>query len=138
MLREVLIVGENVSVRGPRSKLAVPSLRIVSIVGKGAIPTVERRGLRRHSIGYFHSLMESLLAYDCGSLYFAEYQGMRLATALVIYFGDTASYKYGGSLPVHRNVMAPYLLHFEVSEERERTRPSLVRFLRHRPAGQAR
>jgi lipid II:glycine glycyltransferase (peptidoglycan interpeptide bridge formation enzyme) len=38
---------------------------------------------------------------------------MRLATALIIYFGDTATYKYGGSLQAHRNVMAPYLLHFE-------------------------
>ena len=49
-----------------------------------------------------------------GSLFFAEYQGMRLATALVVYFGRRATYFFGGSLVVHRHVMAPYLLHFDI------------------------
>src|SRR5208337_5359707 len=49
-----------------------------------------------------------------GSVFFAEYQGTRLATALVVYFADTATYYYGGSRAIHRNVMAPYLLHFEI------------------------
>ena len=44
---------------------------------------------------------------------FAEHEGERLATALVVYFGDRATYLFGGSLPRRREVMAPYLLHFE-------------------------
>jgi lipid II:glycine glycyltransferase (peptidoglycan interpeptide bridge formation enzyme) len=33
---------------------------------------------------------------------------------LVIYFGRRATYFYGGSLVLHRRVMAPYLLHYEI------------------------
>ena len=75
--------------------------------------TFDRHRLPRYTPGYFRDLLQTLTAVDAGTLLFAEYQGQRLATALLIFFGDTASYKYGGSLGEHRNVMAPYLLHFE-------------------------
>jgi peptidoglycan pentaglycine glycine transferase (the first glycine) len=39
---------------------------------------------------------------------------VRLATAIVVYFGRTATYYHGGSRAIHRNVMAPYLLQFEI------------------------
>ncbi len=74
--------------------------------------TCNRHGLRGHRDEYFYDLMATL-ADGRGSIFFAEYQGMRLATALVVYFGDRATYFYGGSRDVHRRVMAPYLLHFE-------------------------
>jgi lipid II:glycine glycyltransferase (peptidoglycan interpeptide bridge formation enzyme) len=48
------------------------------------------------------------------SVFFAEYQGLRLAAAVVEYFGRRATYFFGGSLDSHRHVMAPYLLHFEI------------------------
>jgi lipid II:glycine glycyltransferase (peptidoglycan interpeptide bridge formation enzyme) len=63
---------------------------------------------------YFHTLIPMLSASKRGSVFFAEYQGTRLATALVVYFGRTATYHHGGSRAIHRNVMAPYLLHFEI------------------------
>ncbi len=75
--------------------------------------TAQRQGALRHSRQYITELSQRLSCHDRGSIFFAEYQGLRLATALVIYFGDTATYKYGGSKLVHRNVMGPYLLHFE-------------------------
>jgi peptidoglycan pentaglycine glycine transferase (the first glycine) len=31
-----------------------------------------------------------------------------------VYSGRTATYYYGGSRAIHRNMMAPYLLHFEI------------------------
>ena len=49
-----------------------------------------------------------------GSVFFAEHQGKRLAAAVVVYFGCRATYFFGGSLVRHRDVMAPYLLHFEI------------------------
>lgn len=76
--------------------------------------TFDRHGIKGHSETYFGFLFERLLVEDRGTLYFAEYEGQRLATALVIWCGDTATYKYGGSTLAHRNVMAPYLLHFEI------------------------
>ena len=76
--------------------------------------TFGRHGIKGHSSTYFGFLFERLFVEDRGTLYFAEYEGQRLATALVIWCGDTATYKYGGSTLAHRNVMAPYLMHFEI------------------------
>ena len=76
--------------------------------------TFRRHGIRGHSNEYFGGLMKCLDAGDRGSLFFAEFHGERLATALVLFYGDRATYKYGGSLAAFRRVMAPYLLHFEI------------------------
>jgi lipid II:glycine glycyltransferase (peptidoglycan interpeptide bridge formation enzyme) len=75
--------------------------------------TMDRHGLRGRRADYFHDLIEDLDALNCGSLFFAEYQGVRIAAALVIFFGRRATYFYGGSRSLHRQTMAPYLLHFE-------------------------
>jgi lipid II:glycine glycyltransferase (peptidoglycan interpeptide bridge formation enzyme) len=75
--------------------------------------TISRHERSPYSIEYFQALVERLIEGDCGTLLFAEYQGRRRATALIIDHGDTSSYKYGGSSPEYRSVMAPYLLHFE-------------------------
>jgi len=75
--------------------------------------TFDRHGLGGHSNEYMENLYERLVPFDRGSIFFAEYEGQRLAAALVIYHGDTATYKYGGSTMVHRNVMAAYLLHYD-------------------------
>jgi lipid II:glycine glycyltransferase (peptidoglycan interpeptide bridge formation enzyme) len=64
--------------------------------------------------GYFRAMVALLSSGRKISIFFAEYQGRRLATALVVYFGRTATYFFGGSLALHRDVMAPYLLHFEI------------------------
>jgi lipid II:glycine glycyltransferase (peptidoglycan interpeptide bridge formation enzyme) len=63
---------------------------------------------------YFQGLVSLLSSLKQGSIFFAEYQGERLAGAVVVYFGRRATYFYGGSLDRHRHVMAPYLLHFEI------------------------
>ena len=76
--------------------------------------TFARHGIRGHSRAYFDALFERLLVGDRGTLFFAEYDGQRLAAALVLWCGETATYKYGGSSLAHRNVMAPYRLHFEI------------------------
>jgi peptidoglycan pentaglycine glycine transferase (the first glycine) len=76
--------------------------------------TFARKGKSKRSSDYFRTLIPMLSASGRGSVFFAEYQGTRLATALVIYWGRTATYYYGGSRAIHRNIMAPYLLHFEI------------------------
>jgi lipid II:glycine glycyltransferase (peptidoglycan interpeptide bridge formation enzyme) len=76
--------------------------------------TFARKGKRGRSPDYFRTLIPMLSASERGSVFFAEHQGIRLATALVVYWGGTATYYYGGSRVIHRNVMAPYLLHFEI------------------------
>lgn len=79
--------------------------------------TMERKGSGLMSFDYLKKLIETLTRCDCGGLFFADYQGTRLAVVLAIFFGDRATYFFGGSRPVHRNLMAPYLVHFEVMME---------------------
>ena len=74
--------------------------------------TVERQGIELKPLDYFEALLSFASDYAC--LFFAEYQGVRVATALAISFGPRATYFYGGSRDIHRSVMAPYLLHFEI------------------------
>src|SRR2546423_165291 len=74
--------------------------------------TAVRQGMQAKPCDYFETLLSLLLPRRRVSIFFAEYQGHRLATALVIYFGRTASYFYGGSRDIHRDLMAPHLLHF--------------------------
>jgi lipid II:glycine glycyltransferase (peptidoglycan interpeptide bridge formation enzyme) len=76
--------------------------------------TVRRHALRGKQPPYFRTLIPLLSATGHGSVFFAEYQGLRLAAALAVYYGRRATYFFGGSLGIHRNVMAPYLLHFEI------------------------
>ena len=76
--------------------------------------TAERQGIEAKPPDYFEALVSFFSPSQHGSLFFAEYQGTRLATALVIYCGPRATYFFGGSREIHRHVMAPYLLHFEI------------------------
>jgi lipid II:glycine glycyltransferase (peptidoglycan interpeptide bridge formation enzyme) len=75
--------------------------------------TANRQGMGTKPPDYFERLVSSLWPVHRGSLFFAEYQGRRIATALVVYFGRRATYFFGGSRDLDRHVMAPYLLHFE-------------------------
>ena len=74
----------------------------------------ERQEINPKPADYFEALIPILTSVGHGSIFFAEYGGQRLAAALVVFFGQTATYFYGASLDEHRNVMAPYLLHFEI------------------------
>lgn len=76
--------------------------------------TAQRHELDPHKPRYFQNLMAELSPRGRVSLFFAEHQGRRLATALVVTCGRRATYLFGGSLDMQRRVMAPYLLHYEI------------------------
>jgi lipid II:glycine glycyltransferase (peptidoglycan interpeptide bridge formation enzyme) len=76
--------------------------------------TVARQGIAAKPPDYFQALVSLCSPSHHGSIFFAEYRGVRIATALVVYFGPRATYFFGGSRDIHRQVMAPYLLHFEI------------------------
>jgi len=76
-----------------------------------------RQRIRRKPSDYFRTLVTLLSARGQGSLYFAGHRGVRLAAALVVFFGERATYFYGGSRDARRETMAPYLLHFEIMRE---------------------
>ena len=76
--------------------------------------TAARQGFRRKPPAYFQDLLPLAAPEGRARLFFAEHRGVRLAAALVVQFGPRATYFYGGSLADRREVMAPYLLHFEI------------------------
>jgi lipid II:glycine glycyltransferase (peptidoglycan interpeptide bridge formation enzyme) len=74
--------------------------------------TTERDKFRPHPKSYYRKMLESL--GDMAQVWFAEYKGKVLAANLMIFYGDTAVYLHGASSNEYRNVMAPYLLHWEM------------------------
>ena len=68
--------------------------------------TSERDAFRLHGIDYYKEMIK--LDKDFIKLFFARYQDKNIATAIVSFFGDTATYLHGASSNTDRNVMAPY------------------------------
>ncbi|MFC1612796.1 lipid II:glycine glycyltransferase FemX [Patescibacteria group bacterium] len=50
-------------------------------------------------------------------LWVAEYEGKIIASNMVSYFGDTATYMHGGSDYENRNLMATYLLQWQIIQD---------------------
>lgn len=74
--------------------------------------TVERDGFRLHSKEHY----QKMLALDDGfiKLFLAEYEGRVVAAVLAGLFGDMVTYIHGASANADRNIMAPYLLHWQI------------------------
>lgn len=73
--------------------------------------TARRDGFEIRPKKYFENLLETL--DDKADLLVARYQDKVLASAIITYYDETASYLYGASSNEHRETMAPYLLHWE-------------------------
>ncbi len=76
--------------------------------------TQERAGYFLHARDYFLELWQTLAQANQGKLYFARFDGQILAGVFAVHLGQKAWYKDGGSVREHSNVMAPYLLQWEV------------------------
>lgn len=79
--------------------------------------TVERNKFDSKGPKYFYTLVSHLRERKQGTLFFAYYQGMPIATALVVFYGQRATYFFGGSNRDFPQVMAPYKLHFEIMKQ---------------------
>lgn len=79
--------------------------RLMSLTG-------ERDGFRIHGQKHYQNLLA--VPGNFIQLFFAEYEGQKIATALVCRFGLQATYLHGASDNKYRNVMAPYLLQWEI------------------------
>lgn len=74
--------------------------------------TIARNKFRGKDDFYLQSLITT--GKEHIKFFFAIYQGIILAAALVIFYGSRATYFFGASSNRHRKVMAPYKLHFEI------------------------
>ena len=76
------------------------------------LETAARGGFRLHTQNYYLNMWETL-GNDKMKIMVAEYEGVMLACVLLTFFGHTATYLHGGSSDRNKQVMAPYLLHWE-------------------------
>jgi lipid II:glycine glycyltransferase (peptidoglycan interpeptide bridge formation enzyme) len=72
--------------------------------------TVNRDSFRLHDKEYYKKMLE----VENIKLFFAEYQNNILCAGIFSFFGDTAIYLHGASSNENRELMAPYLLQWEL------------------------
>jgi lipid II:glycine glycyltransferase (peptidoglycan interpeptide bridge formation enzyme) len=74
--------------------------------------TVKRQQFFGEPYGFFINLCQTLFAAKMAEIGFARWRGTVLAAILVVYWGNRATYLYGGRSFEHPEVMAPYALHW--------------------------
>lgn len=70
-----------------------------------------------HPKEYYRKMMESLAPSGSLKIVFAEYKGEPIAGIMISVSGEVATYLHGGFSDVHREVMAPYLCHWEAIKQ---------------------
>lgn len=80
--------------------------------------TATRGQFRLHPRHYYERMLETLSSDACRAfLAVARYEGKAIAANVMIDFGGTRTYLHGASANAHREVMAPYLLHWALLSE---------------------
>lgn len=74
--------------------------------------TVKRQQFFGEPYGFFINLCQTLFAAKMAEIGLARWRGKVLAAIIVVYWGDRATYLYGGRNFEHPEVMAPYALHW--------------------------
>lgn len=75
--------------------------------------TQDRAGFFLRQKDYFAGYWEALWQAKMAQFFVARHEGEVLAGVYATIFGKRAYYKDGGSFPIKRNLMAPYLLQWE-------------------------
>ncbi len=78
--------------------------------------TTQRDHFSGHSLQYYQNILNTL-GSKRAKLYLATYKGTAVAGAVITYCAKTATYYFGASSNEHRNVMAPYLLHWKIMQD---------------------
>lgn len=102
-----LAAKKGVTVREGRSTEDTEAfLRLLSETGA-------RQGFTPQAASYVRATHAFLAPLGMSRIRLAEHEGQVLAANLEIVFGDTVTYLHGASSSEHRELMAPYLLHWE-------------------------
>lgn len=78
--------------------------------------TAQTQKIRLHSLRYYQTIVDVLGKVNRAKIFFAYYKTVPIAAALVVYFGEVATYLHGGSDYQYRAVMAPYWLHWQIMQ----------------------
>lgn len=80
--------------------------------------TSSRGAYRLHSRAYYKQMVESLREGACRVfLATASHNSTLLAANIMVDFGDTRTYLHGASSSEYRNLMGPYVLHWELMRD---------------------
>lgn len=79
--------------------------------------TTNREKISGRNVKYFEELVDSFASTDYLEIYIASYEKEPVAGAVIVYCDGVASYLYGGSSRRHKEVMAPYLLHWKIIQD---------------------
>ena len=88
--------------------------------------TGTRGGFRLHDRAYYEAMLSKLPPPSQGEVWggnasaflaVAKFEGKVVAANLMVDFGKTRTYLHGASSDEHRNVMAPFLLHWKLIED---------------------
>ncbi len=74
--------------------------------------SVERQGFLGEPYRFFINLCQTLFAAEMAEIGWAEWEGEWLSAILVVYWGDRATYLYGGRRSDHPELMGNYALHW--------------------------
>lgn len=98
--------------------------------------TARRQDMHGEHPARLRELAQILNIENRGLVMLAMLDTQPIAAALLVFFGDRATYLFGGSLNSQRQVMAPYLMHFEAMLESRRRGHRWYDFYGVSPAGQ--
>ncbi len=106
----------DVKVESQNSKVTIESQKIKDFYSLYT-ETVKREKITGRTADYFQKMVDNFADTDYLEIFLATYQNKPVAAALVSYFDSVASYLYGGSSREHREVMAPYLMHWKIIQK---------------------
>ncbi|HEX3095901.1 MAG TPA: peptidoglycan bridge formation glycyltransferase FemA/FemB family protein [Patescibacteria group bacterium] len=83
------------------------------------VQTGKRQGYKAQSKKYYEQLLQFFVDNkECQvHLYKAVYEGQCVAAAIIVDHGHTRTYLFGGSSNEHRNLMAPYAMHWQAIQD---------------------
>jgi peptidoglycan pentaglycine glycine transferase (the first glycine) len=79
--------------------------------------TCARHNFTGEPVGFFTRLLDALGPAGQARVYLASYQGMPAAALVAVFFGNKATYLYGGTSPFLKHTMASYALHWRVMRD---------------------
>ncbi|HMQ01551.1 MAG TPA: peptidoglycan bridge formation glycyltransferase FemA/FemB family protein [Candidatus Doudnabacteria bacterium] len=79
------------------------------------ISTSRRQNFSGHPRSYYEKLISS--SQVNAKVYNAHWQDKLLASIIIIDYKDTRTYLFGASSDEHKNVMAPYLIHWQAMQD---------------------
>ena len=75
--------------------------------------TAQYQKLSLRDKAYFLEMLKTLYPKGEAAILIARYQNVPLAALIITFYDGVASYLYGGTSRLHKNVMAPYAAHWE-------------------------